>query len=282
MIVRRLVLILPLALVLISAVAGSPLTLVVCAPGYPGNTEQAQPVMHDLGAQLSAAAGWGAGELDAVYHERLEPGIDRLSADDAAVALVPLPLYLKYRDALQLKPILQVVHTSGKPETWTLVAYKGAVSRPEDLEGWELAGMPAYSPRFVRNVALSDWGPLPENVEFRFSSRIVSVLRRAAAGEKVAVLLDAAQAEALPKLGFAVDLEVVTVSRPMIGSLVCSVSDRIDVGRQHNLADAFSSLHRTAASAELLETLRIARFESMNVEGLAAIQRSFDAECSGP
>jgi len=278
--VRRLVLILPLA-GLIAAVAESPLTLVVCAPGYPGNTEQAQPVMDDLATQLSAAAGWDVDGLDAVYHERLQPGIDRLTAPDAAMALVPLPLYLEHRETLQLKPVLQVVHASGRPETWTLVARKGAVSKPEDLEGWELAGMPVYSRRFVRRVALADWGRLPENVELRFSSRIVSILRRAAAGENVAVLLDAAQAKALPKLGFAADLEVVTVSPSMIGSLVCSVSDRIDTGRQRGLVEALSALHRNDGSEELLETLRINRFEPLDADRLEAIEHSFDGGPSG-
>ncbi len=276
---RRLVLILPLA-GLIATVAESPLTLVVCAPGYPGNTEQAQPVMNDLATQLSAAAGWDVDGLDAVYHERLQPGIDRLAAPDAAMALVPLPLYLEHRETLQLKPVLQVVHASGRPETWTLVARKGAVSKPEDLEGWELAGMPVYSPRFVRRVALANWGRLPDSVELRFSSRIVSILRRAAAGENVAVLLDAAQAEALPKLGFD-ELEVVTVSPPMIGSLVCSVSDRIDTERQRGLVEALSALHRNDGSEELLETLRINRFEPLDVDRLDAIQHSFDGGPSG-
>ena len=78
------------------------ITLVVCAPGYPGNTEQAQPVMDDLAAQLARGAGWEAGRLGAVYHRKLEAGVERLSRDDAAVVLVPLPFFLEYREELGL------------------------------------------------------------------------------------------------------------------------------------------------------------------------------------
>src|SRR5512136_2983085 len=51
----------PLALVLCSALTAAtpptPLTLVVCAPGYPGSTAEAQPSMDALADAASAAIG---------------------------------------------------------------------------------------------------------------------------------------------------------------------------------------------------------------------------------
>src|SRR6059036_784782 len=41
-------------------------TLVVCAPGYPGTTEEAQPTMDAFARAAEAAAGWPAGSLHAV------------------------------------------------------------------------------------------------------------------------------------------------------------------------------------------------------------------------
>ena len=60
------------------ALAAEPWTLVVCAPGYPGSTEQAQSTMDDLARTIGESAGWGTDRLRAVYHETLEPGLDRL------------------------------------------------------------------------------------------------------------------------------------------------------------------------------------------------------------
>src|SRR5262245_47968634 len=63
-------------------------TLVVCAPGYPGTTGQAQPTMDALAAAVGRAAGLEEGTLGAVYHESLAGGLARLEQKDAAFALV--------------------------------------------------------------------------------------------------------------------------------------------------------------------------------------------------
>src|SRR5512139_1894218 len=71
------------------------LTLVVCAPGYPGSTAEAQPAMDTLAAAVSAAANWKTGELGAVYFETESAGLERIALPDSALVLVPLPFWLK-------------------------------------------------------------------------------------------------------------------------------------------------------------------------------------------
>ena len=64
------------------AVAATPArTLVACAPGYPGTTEDAQPVLDAFARAAESAAGWAEGGLGAVYLNRLEEGVARLSHD---------------------------------------------------------------------------------------------------------------------------------------------------------------------------------------------------------
>src|SRR5512137_188895 len=76
----------------VPAAAGT--TLVVCAPGYPGSTEEAQPAMDAFAAAAGAAAAWPSGDLQAVYFETEAGGIERLAREDAGLALVPLPFFL--------------------------------------------------------------------------------------------------------------------------------------------------------------------------------------------
>jgi hypothetical protein len=266
-----------LLILTIPAAADPAVTLVIWAPGYPGNTEQAQPSMDAFAAAVAAAAERPADGVRATYYETVEAGMARLSATDPLLAVVPLPVYLTYGERLGFVARLQVVPASGEEETWSLVARKDAIRGPESLSGWELASMAGYSPRFVR-TALSGWGSLPETVEVQSTGRVLSKLRSAAAGEPVAVLLDDAQADALPALPFAADLEIVARSTPLLSSVVCTVGETVDPADADALLLALTRLDEAPGAVELLETIRVRRFETLEVEALAEAERVFRHE----
>ena len=249
-------------------------TLVVSAPGYPSDTAEAQPTMDAFAAGLAAAAGWPAERLRAVYHSTVDGGTAALAADGAALALTPLPFYLERREALALEPLLAVEAEDGGDE-WSLVARRGALSGPSSLAGWEIAGNPGYSPRFVRRVALSRWGALPEQSSIRFSSRVLSELRRASRGEPVAALLDRSQTEALDSLPWAAELEIVARSGRLPGSLLCRVGPGVPDEAAERLSAALRRLHRDEAGRGLLDTVRIRRFVELDTARLARVERAF-------
>ncbi len=268
----------PLALMLLW-LAGSALvpaaesvTLVAWAPGYPGTTEQAQPSMDEFAQGVALAAGWAPQEFRAVYYPKVEDGRQRLAGGDASVAIVPLPVYLEFGESLGLRPLLRVIQEGGEEETWSLVAKKGAVDGPGGLSGWSLQGHPGFSPRFVKQV-LAGWGPLPDDVAIGFNARVLSVLRKAAQGEHVAALLDRAQAEALGRLPFAADLEVLAVSGPMISSLVCAVGDRLPEDREAALVRALQELDGSGDGDALLAAIRVVRFDALAEGALAGVRR---------
>jgi len=260
-----------------AAFGEAPWTMVACAPGYPGNSEQAQPSMDTFAQGVALASGWRDGRLNAVYHEKLEPGLARLGERDAALALVPLPFYLAYRKQLELHPVLRVSQTDTDSEQWSLVARRGSLAGPASLAGWQLYGMPGYVPEFVRHVALSEWGELPDGVDVLFTARILSKLRTAAQPQtQVAVLLDSSQAAALDSLPFAGDLEVVASSQPMIGALLCRVGARISEADTATLAAALLQLHESESGRELLAQVRVREFQPLDREALAGIEVVFD------
>jgi hypothetical protein len=263
------------------AAAAPETSVVVCAPGFPGTTEEAQPVMDDLARGVEGAAGWSPGRLEAVYHPTAEGGVEALAGARAGLAIVPLPFYLEHRERFELKPLLSVAQAAGTEEVWSVVARRGAVAGPAALAGWDLAGMPGYSPRFVRDVALAEWGELPADVRIRFGASVLSVLRQAARGDRVAALLDRAQAEALASLPFAEDLEIVARSRPLVGTLVCHARGRLADERLDELKRGFLELERQEGGRVLLDTLRIARFEALDAEALARAERAFASAGAG-
>lgn len=235
-------------------------TMVVCAPGFPGTTTEAQPSMDALSGVIARLAGWSAEALGAVYHQDEKAGLARLAQPDAAVAFVPAPFFVKHRDTLKLTPRMQVVMKgAGESEVWTLVAKKGRITKPAALDGFTLLSTAGYAPAFVR-AALGGWGALPAGATIAQSNQILSALRKAAAGERVAVLLDSASAASLPTLPFAADLEVVAKSAPLPAGFVCTIDKRLPEGRWKALEAALGKVASDAQGAPVLDGIRMTRF----------------------
>jgi hypothetical protein len=257
--------------------ASAAITLVFCAPGYPGSTEEAQPTMDLLAAAINAAAGWTSGELKAVYFETDQGGLDRLKSVDAAVVVSPLAFWLQHRAALGLDPLMHAVEAGGQTvEAWTLVAAAGQVTSSSSLSGFELISLAGYAPRFVRGPALGAWGELPRDVRIVFSNAVLSGLRRASTGAKVAMLLDRAQAAAVPSLPFASKLQVITQSAPLPVTVVASVGNRLPVARRSALVKALASLGSTPSGASALAGVRMARFVAADQSALGRARDAFD------
>jgi len=252
-------------------------TLVVCAPGYPGSTAEAQPAMDGLAAATATAAGWSGDDLAAVYFETEAGGVERLAGADAALALVTLPFFLEHRKALGLTPQAQAV-PSGRAATepWSLVAGAARIESAADLEGVELVSLAGHSPRFVRGPVLGGWGELPGSVTITFSGAVLSALRKAARGENVALVLDAHQADALDRLPFADKLEVVHRSPPLPVSLLCSVGAHLQPERTADLVAAFLALDQRPDAAEALAGVRIDSFVPMQREPMDRAIEAFE------
>jgi len=266
-----------LILLTVSSVArANGLTVVVCAPGYPGSTAEAQPAMDGLAAAMIAAAGWEKGAVEAVYFETEGDGVAALRSPDAGLALVTLPFYLEHRGELDLRAQLMAVPASREPlESWSLVAGSGLVKQPSDLDGWELLSLAGHSPRFVRGPALAGWDELPESVIITFSGSVLSGLRRAAKGEHVALLLDGGQNESIARLPFADRLEVVHTSPLIPASVVCSVGDRVAPDQLSELLTALEDLEHRPSAAEALAGVRLTGFVPVDRPSLERAERSF-------
>lgn len=266
-----------------AALPRAPVTIVVCAPGYPGTTAAAQPVMDAFARDAAAAAGWPPGSVRAVYYETAAGGLKRLAQPDAVLALVSLPFFLQHETALGLAPRLQVAQESGAAETWGLAARRGRVASPAALDGFEITGAAGYAPEFVRGPVLSGFGPLPETARITFTPNVLSALRRAAAGEPVAVVVDAAQAAAMTSLPFGGDLEIVARSPAMPGTLLCTIGRRLKERDAEALAGGLLRLHTRPDWAATLRSLRMTRFEAAGAAALDAARSAFAAaRAAGP
>lgn len=259
-----------------SVVRANDVSFVICAPGYPGSTAEAQPAMDSLASAIAEATGWDDDVVEAVYFETEEAGVARLRSPDAGLALVTLPFFLEHREELDLRPQLMAVPAGRESlESWSLVAGAGLVKKPIDLDGWEILSLAGHSPRFVRGPALDDWGGLPKSSTITFSGAVLSGLRRAANGEKVALLLDGEQTGALSKLPFADRLEVVHRSQLLPVSVVCSVGGHPSPDQLAGALRGLEDLDDRPAAAEALIGVRLTGFVPVDRPSLERAERSF-------
>jgi len=254
------------------AAGDAPLALVICAPGYPGTTADAQPTMDRFAAQVGVLAGWPDGHVKASFYATEEAGLARLSQPDAVLAMVPLPFFVRHGANLKLRPILSAEQESGRDEVWSLVARRGLIHGPADLAGWEILGQPCYAPRLIRGPVLGTWGEIPASTRISFAPRVLAALRRAAGEEQIAVLLDRAQTKALAALPFAADLEVVYRSRPLPSTLICALDDHAQSDDLDKLVAALHSFHEQDEGRAILADARMKRFRPLDAKGMQRVR----------
>jgi hypothetical protein len=116
-----------------------------------------------------------------------------------------------------------------------------------------------YAPDFVRRSALEGWA-LPPDVKIEPTGQILSALRRVAAGDPVAVLLDQTQAAALPSLPFAGQLKTVTQSPQLPVAIIAVVNSRLAPARAQSLQAGLLKMGHAAGTADSLGPLRLHGF----------------------
>ena len=240
--------------------AASLATLVFCAHGYPGAAGDAQPLMDQFASAAAAASGWPAGSLAAVYDPTEDGSLAKLRAPDAVLAFVPYAFFVEHAAQLHLTPLVQgEVSDVGSQERWTLVAKAGRVTGPASMAGFTLLSIAGYAPDFVRNTVLKGW-TLPPDVKIQATGQVLSALRRVAAGEPVAVLVDQTQAAALPSLPFAAELRTVTQSPQLPVAIIVVVDSRLPAARAHSLQQGLLKMGQVPRAAESLAPLHLHGF----------------------
>jgi len=194
----------------------------------------------------------------AVYDPTEEGGLAKLQQADAVLAFVPYPFFVEHAAQLRLTPLVQAdVLDVGPQQRWTLVAKSGRITSPKSMAGYTILSAAGYAPDFVRHSALDAW-TLPPDVKIESTGQILSALRRVAAGEPVAVLLDQTQAAALPSLPFASELKAVTQSPELPVAIIAVVASRVPAARARDMQAALLKMGH--ASADTLEPLRLHGF----------------------
>lgn len=256
-----------------AAPAGSAQVMVVCSPGAPGTTQEAQATMDAFAGALSAKAGT---QIAAVYDPSDAGGTKRLQ--DAALGLVSLPFFLAHEKQLDLHARLVAV-AKGRPalDRWVLVAGAGRVTGAKSLEGFTIVSAAAFAPGFVRGDVLGELGSLPASTKVVQSAAVLSALRRAANGDPVVVVLDGPGEDALASLSFASKLQVVARSPAMPAGLVVTVGDRVPAKTGNAIETALLGFGSDKQAAAVLASIRMTGFVAVDGKALDAARKAYAA-----
>lgn len=205
-------------------------------------------------------AGWPSGSLAGIYDPTEQGGLAKLDGPDAVLAFVPYPFFVEHAAQLHLMPLAQAdVASIGTQQRWTLVAKKGHVSGAASLANYTILSIAGYAPDFVRQLALQGW-ELPPSTKIESTGQILSALRRVAAGEPIAALLDQTQAAALASLPFASEIETVRQSAQLPVALIAVVDSKVPAARARALQEALLKMAHAAGGATTLGALQLNGF----------------------
>lgn len=237
------------------------IALVVCAPGYPGSTGEAQPAMDALARELSQASHL---TVTASYEQTAQGGLRSLKRPEAGLVLATLPFFLEHERDLHLRAKLLAVPQDGQPlQKWTLVTGK---DHPAQLAGYAVQSLAGDEPRFVRAVAPE----VPKDARISASSSVLSGLRKAANGEKLAVLLDGAQAASLKTLPFAQSLSTVSSSEAVPVAVVATVGKKLNAAQWKAIEAAFKGVPK-----ESLAGIQMSGFAPLDDAALSKAREAY-------
>ncbi|MFT7621305.1 MAG: hypothetical protein ACI9WU_000466 [Myxococcota bacterium] len=233
----------------------------LCFPGGPGSTADAQPVVDKFLGKLASLTGWSG--ATGTYMNDLADCARQFEAAPPTVVMVPLHVYLAKRTAWKLAAVstMQNKETSGR---YHIVAKKGATL--ESLKGQKLATGLKADARFFSRVAFANKVDVATHFEMSKTRSALRAVKNVAKGKVAAALVDDVQLSALDGLPMAKDLAPVLSGPALPGAIVAAVS-----GDQAKLAGALETL--CSKDAALCKEMRITGFSRVDTNQLSELEK---------
>ncbi len=239
---------------------GADTRVLLCFPGGPGSTADAQPVVDRFLTKLAALAGWSA--ATGAYYNDMATCRAQMKAAPASVVIVPLDIYLASHTAWKLTPVSTLkneetaarYHVVGKAGT-TLDSLKGQAVLTGLKEG----------ARFLSKIGFH--GKVDVSTDFKLE-RTRSALRAAknvAKGKAVAAILNDNQLKSCQKTPRFKDLVPLVSGPELPGAIVAGVGSA-----PPKLAAALKTV--CTDDAKLCKDMRIKGFVAVDTKQLVTLQ----------
>ena len=235
--------------------------VLLCFPGGPGTTEQAQPVVDQFLSKLAAQAGWD--KASGAYYNDMARCAAEIKAGKADVAMIPLDVYLAQRGAWKLAPVAKLANkeTAGQ---YHIVAKKGATL--DSIKGQQLSTGLKASDSFLTRVALESRVDVSKDFKVKRRRSALKSVKDVAKGKAAAALLDDVAQKALDGLPMAKDLVTVLSGPELPGAIVAGVGST-----PSKLGEALLSL--CTAHRSTCDEMRVKSFKKVDVTRLTELEK---------
>jgi ABC-type phosphate/phosphonate transport system substrate-binding protein len=175
-----------LVLVMISSASAGRFDFAVIQPGQPGTTVEAQPVMDELAAYLSAKLGE---KVQGVYYNDLTKALDYLDKNKPAWSICGLTFFKSYSAKFPMTPVASTLPQGMKKDVWRLIV---PASGPDSYEGvtGKVYGSMLYTPQSLEILLAGKKGG---NFSPEGTRKALRMLRKVNKGRIAGVVLDAVQ-----------------------------------------------------------------------------------------
>jgi ABC-type phosphate/phosphonate transport system substrate-binding protein len=251
---RRAVAVSILMLAMAGTALGGPRDLLLCLPGFPGTTAQAQPYVDKVMRYLEGKLGWEAGSMKGVYLPDGSEGAARLASDKPGLALIGPSVYASLHKKHGMKVVARVEVNGRGEDTYSVVTATNGPSTLAELAGKTIVGAVLSDPRYVANVLLD--AKLEEgNLKLAQENKPLSALRSVARGKADAAIVDQSVIDHMKELDFASSLRVIYTSPAVSAPAVVVMGT--DAKQAKAVADVLLGMCDRPDGKELCQTLTI-------------------------
>ena len=250
-----------------------PMTVLICYPGGPAQSQDAEAATEAMLRVVEEAGGWSAGSMTGLFTAAVKECEMRLDEQKPPFAITTLGTFLAYREKLNLIPLAQPVVGGSSAERYRIVVRRGTFTTIRELKGKTLGGALVEEPEFLKRVILQGTVDPASFFTFKSSPRVLHSLRSLVKGDLDGVMVNSRQYRALASLPFAGELEVAFTSEevPLVG--IVANGQRTTADERNRFSRALSQICNHREGKKLCELFGVDTFVPADLQ---AFQKAVD------
>ncbi|MCL7421211.1 MAG: PhnD/SsuA/transferrin family substrate-binding protein [Methylobacter sp.] len=200
--------------------------IVVCYPGGPVNTRDAQSAMGSMLRVVERVGQWPENRFDSLFTSKIDECRKQIAEKKPKFAITSLGLYLELRNQHNLLPVVQPRIKGRSSERYRVVVPKDKYKSLDELKGKNLGGTVLAEQSFIGKIVFAGKVDPASFFVLQPSSQAIRTLRALDKGELDAVILNEQQYAGLSSLHLQTPLEVVFTSEeiPLMGVVANSTT----------------------------------------------------------
>ncbi|TAK63451.1 sterol transporter periplasmic substrate-binding protein BstB [Methylobacter sp.] len=208
----------------------NPEMIVVCYPGGPVNTKDANEAMSSMLRVVEHIGQWQENRFNSLFITKTDDCRKQMAEKKPKFAIISLGLYLELRTRYHLVPVVQPKIKGRTSERYRVMVQKDKYKSLNELKGLTLGGTVLEEQSFVGKIVFAGKYDPASFFVLKTSNQAIRALRSLDKGELDAVILNEQQFNGLASLHMERPLEAVFTSEeiPLMGVVANSATTTLE------------------------------------------------------